>query len=99
MLFEKGPQSNRHGQRHRGYCPISYGREKCKNAMMAAATATKPRNKIGNGTRGSLLPTYSMLLSFISGLLPPRGRSDSVTGLFDGDSGFLVGMVLNIKAN
>jgi hypothetical protein len=66
---------------------------------MAAATAAKPRNKIGKGTRGSLLLAYSMLLSFISELLPPRGPSDSVTGLFDGSSGFLVGMVLDIKAN
>jgi hypothetical protein len=56
------------------------------NAMMAAATAAKPRSRIGNGILGSLLPTYSMLLSFISGLL-------------DGESGFLVGMFLGEKAN
>ena len=67
--------------------------------MMAAVTATKPKSKIGKGTRGSLLPTYSMLLSFVSGPLPPRGLSDSVTGMFDGGSGFLAGMVLESRAN
>lgn len=61
--------------------------------------ATKPRNSIGKGTRDSFLPTYSMLLSFISGPLPPRHPSGSAAGLFDGGIGFPVGMVLDIKAN
>ena len=60
---------------------------------MAAATATKPRDKGGKGARGSRLPTYSPLLALPSGLLSPRGLSDSVTGLFDGAYGSLVGMV------
>jgi hypothetical protein len=60
--------------------------------MMAAARVTKLRKKIGKGTRGSFLPTYSMLLSFIFELLPPRVPSESETGLFEGDSEFLVGM-------
>jgi hypothetical protein len=67
--------------------------------MMATATAAMAKKKIGKETRGSLLPTYSMLLSLISGPLPPRGLNDSVTGLSDGGSGSLVGMVLDIKAN
>lgn len=66
---------------------------------MAAATATRQRNKIGKGTRGSLLPTYSMLLSFVSGLLPPRGPGDSASGPFDVGPGFPVGMALDIRAN
>jgi hypothetical protein len=40
-----------------------------------------------------------MLLSLISGPLPPRGLSDSETGLCAGDSGFLEDMVLGIDAN
>jgi len=60
---------------------------------MAAATAAKPRDKIGKGTRGSRLPTNSLLLSLASGLLSTRGLSDSVTGLLDGASRFLVGIV------
>jgi hypothetical protein len=61
---------------------------------MAAATATAPINTISTEIRGSFLPMYSMLLSLVSGLLPPRGVSDSLTGLFDEDSGFLEGMFL-----
>jgi hypothetical protein len=64
--------------------------------MIAPATGTKAINKIDRGTRGSLMPTYSMLLSLISGLLPPRGPSDAVTVLFDEGSGLLVGMALDI---
>lgn len=67
--------------------------------MPAAATATIPRSRIGKGTLGSLLPTYSMLLSFVSWPLPPRGLGGSVAFLFEGGSGFPVGMVFDIRAN
>jgi hypothetical protein len=65
---------------------------------MAAATARVPRNKIVKGTRGSLLAAYSMPLPVTSGLLLPRGLGDAATDLFEGGSGFLVGMVLCIRA-
>ena len=66
---------------------------------MAAATATRQRSKIGKGTCASFLPMYSMLLPFSSELPPPRGTGDSASGPFDVESGFRVGMALDMRVD